>query len=83
MIRFLDRQLPGLKDNLTKAETKYNNYRTKNTIVDLPVEAQSLLNQIVQAEVQKSQLVLQRDQLLQRFTPRHPNVDAVNRQLDT
>lgn len=83
MIRFLDRQLPGLKDNLTKAETKYNNYRTKNTIVDLPVEAQSLLNQIVQAEVQKSQLVLQRDQLLQRFTPQHPNVDAVNRQLDT
>ncbi|MGK8205866.1 polysaccharide biosynthesis tyrosine autokinase [Burkholderia cenocepacia] len=83
MIRFLDRQLPGLKDNLTKAETKYNNYRTKNTIVDLPVEAQTLLNQIVQAEVQKSQLVLQRDQLLQRFTPQHPNVDAVNRQLDT
>ncbi|WP_176322535.1 polysaccharide biosynthesis tyrosine autokinase [Burkholderia vietnamiensis] len=83
MIRFLDRQLPGLKDNLTKAETKYNTYRTKNTIVDLPVEGQTLLNQIVQAEVQKSQLVLQRDQLLQRFTPRHPNVDAVNRQLDT
>lgn len=83
MIQFLDHQLPGLKENLKEAETKYNNYRTKNAIVDLPLEAQTLLNEVVQAEVQKSQLVLQRDQLLQRFTPQHPNVDAVNRQLDT
>ncbi|MFL9911355.1 polysaccharide biosynthesis tyrosine autokinase [Paraburkholderia sp. RL17-337-BIB-A] len=83
MIKFLDNQLPGLKENLKETETKYNNFRTKNAIVDLPLEAQTLLNEVVQAEVQKSQLVLQRDQLLQRFTPQHPNVDAVNRQLDT
>jgi tyrosine-protein kinase Etk/Wzc len=80
-LSFLDKQLPALKHKVDQAETALNNYRLKKGSVDLPLETQTTLNRVVSIDSEISKLNQDRQELLQRFTPQHPRVAAIDAQI--
>ena len=79
---FLDAQLPKLKAELDSAEAAYNAYRQNRGSVDLTLETQSVLGSIVKADEDIVVLQQKRDELRQRFTAEHPQVKALDAQLE-
>ncbi|HDZ1742708.1 TPA: hypothetical protein RRX53_005166, partial [Klebsiella pneumoniae] len=55
-LEFLKAQLPKVRDELDEAENKLNAYRRKKDSVDLTMEAQAVLNQIVNVDNQLNEL---------------------------
>ena len=82
-LAFLDKQLPEMKANLEQAEVKYNTLRNSRGTVDLGEEAKSVLLQSVQTQSKLVELKQKRDELLTRFQPANPLVEAVNQQINT
>ncbi|PLZ03571.1 sugar transporter [Burkholderia sp. WAC0059] len=80
-ILFLQKQLPELKTQLETAESNFNAFRAANGTVDLNAEADALLQRAANTQTRVSDLKQQRAQLLERFTPEHPAVKAVDDQL--
>lgn len=81
-LKFLDQQLPKLREELDKAEERYNTFRKRNGTVDLPEESRFLLQQIVDAKAKLIDLQQQRVVMIQRFAPTHPSVQALDGQID-
>lgn len=81
MLGFLGNQLPQLRTDLEQSEQRYNTFRNKNRTVDLDAESRLLLQAIAEAKSQAVTLQQQRSELLQRFTPTHPSVIAIDAQL--
>lgn len=81
MLGFLGDQLPQLKRDLEKSEQRYNTFRNKNGTVDLDAESRLLLQAIAEGKTQAVALQQQRSELLQRFTPTHPSVTAIDAQI--
>jgi tyrosine-protein kinase Etk/Wzc len=81
MLSFLSHQLPQLKTDLEDSEQRYNTFRDKNRTLDLTEESRLLLQSIVDGKTRIITLQQQRAELLQRFTPSHPSVAAVDQQL--
>lgn len=79
-LAFLNEQLPALKAELEAAEQALNQFRVKMGSVDLSLETQGLLEQLAEIEKQLSELELRRAELVQRFTPEHPAMIALNQQ---
>lgn len=79
---FLESQLPLLKSQLDAAEAAYNRYRQTRGSVDLTIETQSVLGSIVAVDNEIVALQQKRDELRQRFTPEHPQVLALDAQLN-
>ena len=75
---FLENQLPISKQALDKAETKLNQYRAKSGKIDLKIESQLLLNQFSTIEQTITQLKLQKTQMLQDYTAKHPFIISMN-----
>ena len=82
-LAFLDKQLPEMKANLEQAEVKYNTLRNSRGTVDLGEEAKSVLQQSVQSQSKLVELKQKRAELLTRFQPSNPLVDAVTQQINT
>jgi tyrosine-protein kinase Etk/Wzc len=82
-LAFLDKQLPEMKANLEQAEVKYNTLRNSRGTVDLGEEAKSVLLQSVQTQSKLVELKQKRDELLTRFQPANPLVEAVSQQINT
>jgi tyrosine-protein kinase Etk/Wzc len=82
-LAFLDKQLPELKANLEQAEVKYNALRNSRGTVDLGEEAKAILQQSVQSQSKLVELKQRRDELLTRFQPANPIVEAINQQINT
>jgi tyrosine-protein kinase Etk/Wzc len=80
-LKFLDKQLPDLKERLESAEQKFNDYRAKNSTIDLGGEAAALLQTSVTLQSNLLQLTQQRDDLRMRFTDEHPAIRAINAQI--
>ncbi|MCC8391855.1 AAA family ATPase [Paraburkholderia sp. MMS20-SJTR3] len=80
-IRFLEMQLPELRQQLSDSETRFNQFRAKHGTVDLGEEATNLLQLSVQAQTRQAELEQKRNELLSRFTDQHPAVQSVNAQL--
>lgn len=78
---FLKKQLPEIKDNVDAAQAKLNAYQMKKGSVDVTKETELLLQQSVDLETSRMQLVQQRQQALQRFTPEHPAIKAIDSQI--
>ncbi|SMY38177.1 Tyrosine-protein kinase wzc [Photobacterium malacitanum] len=72
-INFATEQIVGIKDKLSKAEDKLNNYRLVNGSVDLNIEANSTLNSLIAVETKLSELKFQETELAKRFTKDHPS----------
>lgn len=81
MLGFLGNQLPQLRGDLEQAEQRYNTFRNRKGTVDLDAESRLLLQAIADGKTQTSALQQQRSELLQRFTPSHPSVTAIDAQL--
>ena len=81
-LEFLKTELPNLKQRVSDAEEAINDYRRANNTVDISKEAELLLQE--SATLQTSLLGLQqkRDELLRRFQPGHPQVRALDDQID-
>lgn len=82
-LAFLDKQLPEMKTNLEQAEVKYNTLRNSRGTVDLGEEAKAVLQQSVQTQSKLVELKQKRDELLTRFQPTNPLVEAVSHQINT
>lgn len=72
-LKFLNEQLPEIRDKLDKAEEKLNSYRTKSDSVDLSMETQSLLGRLVQMESKLNDLKIKESEVAARFTKAHPS----------
>jgi len=81
-LKFLDSQLPVLKEKLENAEAALNNYRLKKGSVDLPIETKGTLDKAVAIDAQLTDLKTQREDLIRRFTSEHPRVAAVDAQIE-
>ena len=82
-LAFLDEQLPAVKQDMETAEVALNTYRLEKGSVDLPLETQAILETIVTVEGQLNELKQERNKVTQAFTPVHPMVIALDRQIET
>lgn len=80
-LRFLDKQLPELKQQLEQSEAKYNQFRNSHGTIDLSEEAKLSLQQSAAAKSKRLELQQRRTELLTRFTNEHPIVAGVNSQI--
>lgn len=78
---FLGKQLPLLKQNMDTAMAVLNEYRIRAGSVDMPKETQVVLEQSVDLQSQLVALRQKREELVQRFTPSHPQVVAIDAQI--
>lgn len=76
-LEFLKAQLPKVRDELDTAEDKLNSYRRTKDSVDLTMEAQAVLNQIVNVDNQLNELTFKEAEISQLFTPDHPTYKAL------
>ena len=79
---FLDKQLPVVRQDMETAELALNAYRLEKGSIDLPLETQSILQTIVAVESQRNQLLQQREKTTLAFTPNHPMVIGLDRQIE-
>ncbi|MFM2074954.1 MAG: hypothetical protein RJB34_1259 [Pseudomonadota bacterium] len=80
-LAFLDVLLPQIRQELETAEGRYNAFRNTSGTVNLTAEGDALLGQAVSAQTQLLELRQKRLELLSRFTPEHPSVQTLDRQL--
>ncbi|MBN8442857.1 MAG: polysaccharide biosynthesis tyrosine autokinase [Thauera sp.] len=78
---FLESQLPLLKSQVDAAESAYNSYRQNRGSVDLTIETQSVLGGVVAVDNEIVSLQQKRDELRQRYTPEHPQMQALDAQI--
>lgn len=79
-LAFLEEQAPELRDQLSNAEERLNEYRVAHDSVDLNSEAESVVEQFVALDSQLSELEFQEAELAQRYTGNHPTYRALLRQ---
>lgn len=80
-LAFLNQQLPELKQQLERAEGKYNEFRHQHGTVDLAEEAKISLQQAAAAKTRRVELLQKKTELLTRFTSEHPVLVGINTQL--
>ncbi|NUU67374.1 tyrosine-protein kinase Wzc [Enterobacteriaceae bacterium BIT-l23] len=71
-LKFLDKQLPEVRGHLDEAENKLNAYRQNKDSVDLPLEAKSVLDSVVNIDAQLNELTFKEAEISKLYTKRHP-----------
>lgn len=79
-LEFLQEQAPELREQLDLAEQNLNDYRSNLDSVDLSSEAQAAIQRYIELDTRLDELEFQEAELAQRFTPSHPNYQALLRQ---
>ncbi len=77
-LKFIEGQLPSLKEQVDTAASALSEYRSHKGSVDMSLEAQSLMKQGAEVDTALSQLDLKRSELAQQFTANHPVMIALN-----
>ena len=80
-IKFMESQIPQLKQKLEQSEEAFNKFREQYGTIDVSKEAEILLNESAQIERQLSELKLKQAELLTYYTAEHPLVIQINDQL--
>lgn len=80
-LRFLDKQLPELKQQLEQSEAKYNQFRNAHGTIDLSEEAKLSLQEAAAAKLKRLELQQRKTELLTRFTNEHPIMIGINTQI--
>jgi tyrosine-protein kinase Etk/Wzc len=80
-LKFLEKQLPLVKDQLEAATEALNDYRTSLGSIDLNLETQNVLKGVVELQAKITQLQQDRDVLRQRFTESYPSVVSIDKQI--
>ncbi|WP_225758444.1 tyrosine-protein kinase Wzc [Leclercia sp. Marseille-Q4284] len=69
---FLAKQLPEVRGHLDEAENKLNAFRQDKDSVDLPLEAKSVLDSMVNIDAQLNELTFKEAEISKLYTKRHP-----------
>jgi tyrosine-protein kinase Etk/Wzc len=80
-LEFLQEQLPEIKGRVDAAQAKLNTYQLRQGSIDVTKETELVLEQSVDLETKRLELIGQRQQAIQRFTPQHPVVQALDAQI--
>lgn len=80
-LEFLQQQLPEIKARVDVAQAKLNTYQQRQGSVNVTKETELVLQQSVELETRKLELIGQRQQAIQRFTPQHPIIQALDAQI--
>ncbi|MBU9186922.1 polysaccharide biosynthesis tyrosine autokinase [Burkholderia gladioli] len=80
-LEFLTAQLPQLKQQLADSEARLTKLRNERGTVDLSEEAKLALAQTADARTRLLELQQKRQELMSRFTARHPSVVAIDEQI--
>lgn len=81
-IKFMESQIPQLKQKLEQSEEAFNTFREKYGTIDVTKEAEILLEESSRIEMQLSELKLKQAELLTYYTSEHPLVIQINDQLE-
>ncbi|WP_413227350.1 polysaccharide biosynthesis tyrosine autokinase [Burkholderia cenocepacia] len=81
-LAFLEQVAPQLKQGLERAEEKYNAMRRKRGTFDLGVEAQAYLQDSIATQATLLALQQKRAEASTRFAAGHPEMQALDRQID-
>ncbi|HAU8264223.1 tyrosine-protein kinase Wzc [Phytobacter diazotrophicus] len=71
-LEFLNKQLPEVRAKLDVAENKLNTYRQQQDSVDLPLEAKSVLDSMVNIDAQLNELTFKEAEISKLYTKVHP-----------
>lgn len=71
-LQFLAQQLPEVRSRLDVAENKLNAYRQQQDSVDLPLEAKSVLDTMVNIDAQLNELTFKEAEISKLYTKAHP-----------
>ena len=71
-LEFLEVQLPQVRSQLDIAENKRNAYRQQKDSVDLPLEAKSVLDSMVNIDAQLNELTFREAEISKLYTKIHP-----------
>ncbi|TAM96555.1 MAG: hypothetical protein EPN40_08725, partial [Rhodanobacteraceae bacterium] len=82
-LTYLEAQLPDLRKKLDAAQDRLAAYQRQHGAPNVAAETDLLLKQGIALDTEQSQLLQQREKARQLFTPRHPEVLALDRQLAT
>ena len=77
VLTFLKQQLPVVRDELGKAEDKFNAYRRQSDSVDFKLETKSLLDQIVSTDNQLNELTFREAEISQLYKKDHPTYQVL------
>jgi len=80
-LKFLDEQLPELKQQLDVAEREFNKFRQQYNTVDVTKESELYLTQSVTLETQKAELEQKVAEASAKYTVEHPVMQQMNAQL--
>ena len=80
-LSFLGILLPQLRAQADESETKFNQFRNKNTVFDLSTEAKLVLEQSVKLQTNLLELQQKRKELETKFTAQHPSVQTIDSQI--
>ncbi|MGI4862000.1 MAG: polysaccharide biosynthesis tyrosine autokinase [Janthinobacterium lividum] len=81
MLTFLSGELPHLKDQLESAEARLSAYQQKSGSFQPSTEAGIYLQGAIEYERQLTALRLQETEMLQKYTPDHPVIQSIQRQI--
>ena len=81
-ISFMETQIPNLKKKLEDSEAIFNKFRKKYGTIDVSKEAELLLTESSQIDVQLNELRLKKADLTTYYTEEHPLVIQINEQLE-
>lgn len=81
-IKFMESQIPQLKQKLEQSEEAFNKFREQYGTIDVTKEAEILLEESSRIEMQLSELKLKQAELLTYYTTEHPLVIQINDQLE-
>lgn len=80
-LAYLNQRLPELKQQLEQSEARYNQFRNQNGTVDVGEEGRISLQRSAAARTRKIELEQKRSELLARYMPAHPAIEAIDDQL--
>ena len=82
-IKYLDTQLPTFKAQVSAAQSALARYQRLHGAPNVKAQTQLLLKQNVTLETNRLQLTQQRDQDLRLYTPDHPVIRTLDRQISS
>lgn len=81
-LKFLETQLPELKQKVDLAEDALSEYRSSSNTIAIDKEAEGLLSQAITLENKRLELKLKRDEMLLKFKPQHPQIKILDKQFE-
>ncbi|CAB1220558.1 polysaccharide biosynthesis tyrosine autokinase [Acinetobacter bouvetii] len=80
-LKFLEEQLPELKQQLDVAEREFNKFRQQYNTVDVTKESELYLTQSIQLETSKAELEQKLAEAAAKYTNEHPVMQQMSAQL--